>query len=299
MGGVTWWRSIISCRWKPTSPRHCHGKVTKKMEVILSIFKRTMHGNYPNTSLPPPPPPICSLRASISLLEEILCIGGNNSEENQLLPFSWLVTIRKHPRYPLIITRICQKPLSNTAAVTQQETYIYVIGGSQKWPKHQLLLSVFDLKNKTFLRERLPMIFPAPLEPTICSSFRRPLKQKKYMSLVEGNEVKGKISKSTQQLFCPINQKQAAREEEGGKFSFFLLFYLYFYKIKKNQGVIDGCFKPISHRIYAHIWFYGGSDELLFNQLANLWLKNTRRATPMIPIRQEFLIHTLEIKITK
>jgi cyclically-permuted mutarotase family protein len=202
-----------------------------------------------NTSLPF----ALAYGASISLPRGILCIGGNNSEKTSASVFllsynkkTSEISINNYPDLP--------EPLSNTAAVTNGD-YIYVIGGLKNGQSTNSFYRL-DLKNKTSW-ERLPD-FPGAPRALHMAVVQEASEAKKIYVIGGRNEVKGKISKA-HSSYLSYNIKSNSWEEEGEIL------------IDQKPRVLMGASAEAIGSM--HIMIYGGSDELLFNQLENYGLK--------------------------
>tara|TARA_R110000868_G_scaffold366839_1_gene629763 strand:+ start:1465 stop:4080 length:2616 start_codon:yes stop_codon:yes gene_type:complete len=201
------------------------------------------------TSLPHP----LAYGASISLPNGILCIGGNNEHETSNAVFL-LSYNKKTSQISIVDYPSLPEPLSNTAAVTYRD-YIYVIGGINNGQSTNSFYRL-DLKAKTSW-ERLPD-FPGAARALHSAVVQEASDAKKIFVIGGRNEVKGKISKA-HSSYLSYNLKSNSWNEEGEIL------------IDQKPRVLMGASAEALGSM--HIMIYGGSVELLFNQLEKYGLR--------------------------
>ncbi|MEQ9580701.1 MAG: sodium/solute symporter [Arenibacter sp.] len=201
------------------------------------------------TSLPYP----LAYGASIGLPNGILCIGGNNNEETSNAVFLMSydkntsdISIINYPDLP--------EPLSNSAAVINGD-YVYVIGGINNGKSTNAFLRM-DLKTKTSW-ERLPD-FPGPPRGLHTAVVQEATEAKKIFVVGGRNEVKGKLSEVIR-TYLSSNLKNNTWQEEGEVL------------IDQKPRVLMGASAEAMGSM--HLMIYGGSDEILFNQLEQYGLQ--------------------------
>ncbi|MEQ8220629.1 MAG: sodium/solute symporter [Arenibacter sp.] len=201
------------------------------------------------TSLPYP----LAYGASIGLPNGILCIGGNNNEETSNAVFLMSydkntsdISIINYPDLP--------EPLSNSAAVINGD-YVYVIGGINNGKSTNAFLRM-DLKTKTSW-ERLPD-FPGPPRGLHTAVVQEATEAKKIFVVGGRNEVKGKLSEVIR-TYLSYNLKNNTWQEEGEVL------------IDQKPRVLMGASAEAMGSM--HLMIYGGSDEILFNQLEQYGLQ--------------------------
>ena len=201
------------------------------------------------TSLPYP----LAYGASVNLPNGILCIGGNNNEETSNAVFLMSydkntsdISIINYPDLP--------EPLSNSAAVINGD-YVYVIGGINNGKSTNAFLRL-DLKTKTSW-ERLPD-FPGPPRGLHTAVVQEATEAKKIFVVGGRNEVKGKPSEVIR-TYLSYNLKNNTWQEEGEVL------------IDQKPRVLMGASAEAMGSM--HLMIYGGSDEILFNQLEQYGLQ--------------------------
>ena len=214
----------------------------KKWSNAIYILKDSIW-QLSNTTLPFP----LAYGASLSLPNGILCIGGNNREKDSdavfLLSYnknSSDLTIVDYPSLP--------EPLSYTAAVTSGD-YIYVIGGINNGKSTNAFYRL-NTKTKTSW-ERLPD-FPGAPRGLHTAVVQEASEAKKIFVVGGRNEIKGKLSEVLS-TYLSYNLKNNTWQEEGEVL------------LNGKPRVLMGASAEAMGSM--HIMIYGGSDEILFNQL--------------------------------
>lgn len=197
------------------------------------------------TSLPYP----LAYGASISLPNGILCIGGNNIEKTSAAVFLLSynkntsdITIVNYPDLP--------EPLSNSAAVINGD-YIYVIGGINNGKSTNSFYRL-NIKTKTSW-EKLPD-FPGAARALHTAVVQEASEAKKIFVIGGRNEVKGKLSEAHSN-YLSYNLNKNTWEKEGDVL------------LDHEPTVLMGASAEAMGSM--HIMIYGGSDEVIFNQLEN------------------------------
>ena len=202
-----------------------------------------------STKLPIP----LAYAASITTDSGILCIGGENEEltsKNVFLltynPTSKEVTITKYPELP--------EPLAYTSAVIDEE-YVYVIGGKNS---KKTTNSFYRLNLKDKLKWEKLIDFPGLPRALHCVAIQDTSTNKKLFVFGGRNQVTGEKSQ-TPTNYLSYDFRTQTWKDEGEL------------EINGVSRVLMGASTETMGSM--HIMIYGGSDEVLFDQLENISLQ--------------------------
>ena len=191
--------------------------------------------------------------ASVLIDKGILCIGGNNetlvSDEVLLLVYNTSlkeVSISKYPNLP--------EPLAFTSAVVD-ENFVYVVGGKNSKSSTNSFYRL-NLKNPQNW-EKLTN-YPGISRALHSTAVQETSTNKKLFVIGGRSEVSGQKSQ-TLTNYLSYDFKEKIWKEEGDL------------TIDGEPRVLMGA--SIESKGSMHIMVYGGSDELLFNELENLALQ--------------------------
>ena len=201
------------------------------------------------TQLPEP----LAYSASVLTQNGILCIGGNNeanvSDTVLLLAYnssSKEIEISHYPSLP--------EPLSFSAAVVNDD-FLYVVGGKNT---NQSTNSFYRLNLKEANKWEKLADFPGAPRALHCVAVQETQTNKKLFVIGGRNEISGKKSE-TLTNYLSYDFKNQTWQEEGEL------------EIDGNFRVIMGA--SANSLGSMHITVYGGSDELIFNELENINLE--------------------------
>lgn len=201
------------------------------------------------TQLPEP----LAYSASVLTQNGILCIGGNNeanvSDTVLLLAYnssSKEIEVSHYPSLP--------KPLSFSAAVVNDD-FLYVVGGKNT---NQSTNSFYRLNLKEANKWEKLADFPGAPRALHCVAVQETQTNKKLFVIGGRNEISGKKSE-TLTNYLSYDFKNQTWQEEGEL------------EIDGNFRVIMGA--SANSLGSMHITVYGGSDELIFNELENINLE--------------------------
>ena len=191
--------------------------------------------------------------ASVSTDKGILCIGGNNnatvSDKVFLLAYdasSKEVNVSEYPVLP--------EPLAFSSAVVSDD-FVYVVGGknADKSTNSFYRINLKDAKNWEKLAD-----FPGPPRALHCTAIQETQTNKKLFVIGGRNEVSGKKSE-TLTNYLSYDFKNETWQDEGNL------------EIDGKPRVLMGASAETMGSM--HIMVYGGSDELLFDELENIGLQ--------------------------
>tara|TARA_R110002072_G_scaffold202907_1_gene360881 strand:+ start:22384 stop:24993 length:2610 start_codon:yes stop_codon:yes gene_type:complete len=201
------------------------------------------------TQLPEP----LAYSASVLTQNGILCIGGNNeanvSDTVLLLAYnssSKEIEVSHYPSLP--------EPLSFSAAVVNDD-FLYVVGGKNT---NQSTNSFYRLNLKEANKWEKLADFPGAPRALHCVAVQETQTNKKLFVIGGRNEISGKKSE-TLTNYLSYDFKNQTWQEEGEL------------EIDGNFRVIMGA--SANSLGSMHITVYGGSDELIFNELENINLE--------------------------
>ena len=201
------------------------------------------------TQLPKP----LAYSASVLTQNGILCIGGNNeanvSDTVLLLAYnssSKEIEVSHYPSLP--------EPLSFSAAVVNDD-FLYVVGGKNA---NQSTNSFYRLNLKEANKWEKLADFPGAPRALHCVAVQETQTNKKLFVIGGRNEISGKKSE-TLTNYLSYDFKNQTWQEEGEL------------EIDGNFRVIMGA--SANSLGSMHITVYGGSDELIFNELENINLE--------------------------
>jgi cyclically-permuted mutarotase family protein len=191
--------------------------------------------------------------ASVSTEKGILCIGGNNAEYTSdkvlLLTYNSSTKDVKISEYPTL-----PEPLAFSSAVVVDD-FLYVVGGKNAESSTNSFYRLNLKEVKTW--ERLTD-FPGAARALHCSAIQETQTNKKLFVIGGRNEVGGQKSQ-TPTNYLSYDLKEQTWQDEGHL------------EIKGKPRVLMGASAETMGSM--HIMIYGGSDEVLFNELEDISLQ--------------------------
>ncbi|MFD1614008.1 sodium:solute symporter family transporter [Gelatiniphilus marinus] len=191
--------------------------------------------------------------ASITIDEGILCIGGNNedtvTDKVLLLAYNASTKEVSISEYPVL-----PEPLAFSAAVVSND-YVYVVGGKNT---KQSTNSFYRLNLKKPERWEKLTDFPGPPRALHAIATQETQTNKKLFVIGGRNEVSGQKSE-TLTTYLSYDFKNETWQDEGKL------------EIDGKPRVLMGASAETMGSM--HIMVYGGSDEVLFDELEHIGLK--------------------------
>lgn len=191
--------------------------------------------------------------ASVTLSNGILIIGGNNSEKisNQVYLLDYdasteQIKINDYPSLP--------EPLAFTSAVVY-ESFVYVVGGTNTKGSTNAFYRL-NLNNANAW-EKLPD-FPGPARALHSSAIQETATNKKLFVIGGRQEISGQKSQPLAS-YLSYDFKKETWQNEGDL------------RINGKSRVLMGA--SANPEGSMHVLVYGGSDEVLFNELETIGLK--------------------------
>ncbi|GAA3579284.1 sodium:solute symporter family transporter [Snuella lapsa] len=191
--------------------------------------------------------------ASVALENGILCIGGNNSTTT--INKVWLLTYNKNIKdveiaeYPSL-----PEPLAFSAAI-KDEDFVYVVGGKNAKATTN---SFYRLNLKDKQKWEKLSSFPGMPRALHCIAIQETSSNKKLFLIGGRNQIEGKKSQ-TPTNYLSYDLKEHIWNDEGNL------------TINGAPRVLMGASAEAKGSM--HITVYGGSDDLLFNELENISLQ--------------------------
>lgn len=191
--------------------------------------------------------------ASVSTENGILCIGGNNEEYTSdkvlLLAYNTATTDVEISEYPVL-----PEPLAYTSAVVVED-FVYVVGGKNSKNSTN---SFYRLNLK--IKEKWEKLtdFPGSPRAVHCTAVQETSSNKKLFVIGGRNQITGQKSQ-TLNNYLSYDFKKQTWQDEGD------------ITINGEPRVLMGASAETMGSM--HIMVYGGSDEVLFDELENISLQ--------------------------